>query len=220
MSELAVVTVITPTWNRHDMLLDRCIPSVQAQGYPAVEHLVISDGPDPVLAGRLSYPQLNGWRNLVYRELAAHDPQAHYGHYCRAYGIAIAAGAYITYCDDDDSLRPGHCGALADALDSHPEAGFALSRMASHGPGGTSVIGYGVPACGNVGTPMIMHRRELAEIATWDHSGQFEDWDLVLAWINAGIGYVQVDEETSDVWPSIWHGADKPRFTPLESSHG
>jgi hypothetical protein len=43
------VTIVTPTWQRHDLLLNRAIPSVQAQGYPGVEHLVISDGPDPPL---------------------------------------------------------------------------------------------------------------------------------------------------------------------------
>lgn len=41
-----LVSVITPTWNRHDLLLTRCLPSVQAQDYPAVEHVIISDGPD------------------------------------------------------------------------------------------------------------------------------------------------------------------------------
>lgn len=203
MSE-PVVTVISPTWRRHDLLLDRCIPSVQAQGYLWTEHLVISDGPDEALREKLAAPWMNGWKNLWYRELPDHDPEAHYGHHARAYGCEIAQGEYITYCDDDDALRPEHCHMLAKALDENPEAGFAVSRMASHGPGGTSVIGHGPLACGNVGTPMVMHRRSVLEHGTWDHSGQFEDWDLVLSWINAGIEYVRVDAETSDVWPSLY----------------
>jgi hypothetical protein len=187
------------------MLLGRAIPSVQAQGYPAVEHLVISDGPDPELAGRLSQPWLDGWKDLWYRELPSHDPEQHYGHYCRAYGLEIATGEYVTYCDDDDSLRPLHCSLLADALTACPEAGFAVSRMISHGPSGDAVIGHGPVACGNVGTPMIMHRRDaLGGLPGWDHAGQFEDWDFVLALINAGVPHVRVDEETADVWPSLW----------------
>lgn len=198
------VAVITPTWQRHDLLLGRCIPSVQKQGYPSVEHLVISDGPDPELAASLSMPWLDGWKDLWYRELPAHDPDPHYGHLARAFGCELTLAGYITYCDDDDSLRPEHCGLLAAALDAHPEAGFALSRMVSHGPHGEAVIGNGGPACGNTGTPMIMHRREILETAGWDHAGQFEDWDLVWAWMQAGISHVLVDAETSDVWPSLY----------------
>lgn len=204
MSEPPVVTVITPTYLRHELLLGRCIPSVQAQGYPWVEHLVISDGPDEALREKLTFPWLEGWKNLWYRELPEHDLEQHYGHLCRAYGLEIAQGEYITYCDDDDALRPEHCHMLAAALDADPEAGFAVSRMVSHGPHGESVIGHGPLACGNVGTPMIMHRRSVLEHGTWDHAGQFEDWDLVLSWINAGIRHVRVDAETSDVWPSLY----------------
>lgn len=205
MSEPSTCTIISPTWQRHELLLNRAIPSVQAQGHlPWIEHLVISDGPDEILRERLAQPWLDGWKNLWYRELPEHDPEPHYGHLCRAYGLEIAQGEYVTYLDDDDALRPEHCHMLAAALDADPEAGFAVSRMASHGPGGTTVIGHGPLACGNIGTPQIMHRRWVLEHGTWDHAGQFEDWDLVLAWINAGISHVRVDAETSDVWPSLY----------------
>ena len=204
VSPLPLVSVITPTWQRREMLLTKCIPSVQAQGYPQVEHIVVSDGPDPELAAQLQQPWLDGWRNLWYRELPEHDPERHFGHHGRAAGIEYSLGRYITYCDDDDVLRPMHCSLLAQALDKNPQAGFAVSRMLSHGPGGSSVIGYGEIACGNVGTPMIMHRREILEHGTWDHASQYEDWDLVLSWINAGITWVRVEEETCDVWPSLY----------------
>jgi glycosyl transferase family 2 len=197
------VSVVTPTWQRHEFLLGRCIPSVQAQDI-AVDHLVVSDGPDPVLAGKLSMPWLDGWDRLWYRELPEHDPEPHYGHHARAYAADMTGSDYITYCDDDDALRPEHCRLLADALDENPDAGFAVSRMLSHGPNGDSVIGSGPVACGNVGTPMIMHRRELLDVAGWDHGGQFEDWDLVWAWMQAGIEHVRVDAETCDVWPSVY----------------
>jgi glycosyltransferase involved in cell wall biosynthesis len=205
MVSLPLVTVITPTWQRHELLLKRTIPSVQAQGYPQTEHLVISDGRDSELAAQLSVPWLDGWRNLIYRELPEHDPDKHYGHLARDYGLEYAAGDYITYCDDDDALRPMHCHLLAAALDANPEAGFAVSRMVSHGPGGEAVIGHGPLACGNVGTPMVMHRRGVLDgLPGWDHAGQFEDWDFVLAMINAGIPHVRVDDETVDVWPSLY----------------
>jgi len=201
---LPLISILTPTWQRHDLLLGRAIPSVQAQGYPEVEHIVVSDGPDPELKDRLSQPWADGWRNLWYDELPVHDEEPHYGHLCRARGLELASGEYITYCDDDDALRPGHCGLLAAALGDHPDAGFAVSKMCSHSPHGESVIGEGELACGNVGTPMLMHRRSALDIATWDHAGQFEDWDLVWAWMRARVPYMRVNEVTADVWPSIW----------------
>lgn len=204
MSLVPKISVITPTWQRRDLLLERCIPSVQAQDYPSVEHLIISDGPDARLATRMITPWLHGWRDLHYRELPEHDPEGHYGHHARAYACELAIGDYITYVDDDDSLRPEHCHLMAAALDANPGAGFAVSRMVSHGPHGDAVIGLGPVACGNVGTPMIMHRPELLDIAGWDHAGQFEDWDLVWAWMQAGVEHVRVDAETSDVWPSAY----------------
>ena len=200
------VTIITPTWQRADLLLERCIPSVAAQDHPEIEHLVVSDGPDPALASRLLTPWLNGWGRVYFQQLAEHDPERHYGHHARAYGCEIATGDYIGYCDDDDSLRPEHCRLLAKALDENPDAGFAVSRMLSHGPHGDTVIGEGGLACGSVGTPMIMHRPEILDVATWDHAGQFEDWDLVWAWMQAGIQHVRVDEVTADVWPSVFRG--------------
>ena len=207
MSTPPEITVITPTWQRHGFLLDRCVPSVLNQD-TGVTHLVISDGPDPELRERMALGrQLQrqpGYHPVLFRELPEHDPEPHYGHHCRAYGCELVQAGYITYCDDDDALRPEHCRLLAEALDAHPGAGFAVSQMLSHGPHGDAVIGQGPVAAGNVGTPMIMHRRELLDVAGWDHGDAFEDWHLVWAWMQAGIQHVQVDAVTVDVWPSVY----------------
>jgi glycosyltransferase involved in cell wall biosynthesis len=198
------VTVITPTWQRHDTLTGRCIPAVQAQDTGGVEHVIVSDGPDPDLKVLLDDPELTGWKNLRYCELPVHDEAEHWGAPARNAGLDVAAGEYITYCDDDDVLRPYHCRLLAAALDACPDAGFALSRMLSNGPYGGTVIGGTEPMCGQVGTPMIMHRRSVLEHGTWSTTGRFEDWDLVARWLGAGIRFTRVQAETCDVWPSIF----------------
>jgi GT2 family glycosyltransferase len=66
-----VVTVITPTWQRHEYLFDRCIPSVMNQTYAYTEHIVVSDGPDPELRMLIEnyVPQLT---HVRYFELAEH----------------------------------------------------------------------------------------------------------------------------------------------------
>jgi len=191
--------VITPTWQRRDLLFTRCIPSVQAQDYPLVDHVVVCDGPDPVLASEFNARyQGSGPR---YYEVAVHDSEEHYGHHARLLGLEYAMGEYITYCDDDDSLRPDHCSKLAAALDAAPDAGFAVSRMVSHHAHAVTV-GWGPLAPGNIGSPMLMHRRWVLEHGTWGPASWKEDWELVERWLDAGIQYVNVDYETSDVWPS------------------
>lgn len=198
-----LVSVITPTWRRHDLLLERCIPGVQAQIYPRIEHIIVSDGPDPELRELLGSGTGNGYRRW-YFELPEHDPAEHWGHLARLHGIEYAAGDLIAYCDDDDFLRPEHCELLAAALTENPDAGFAVSRMASHGPAGTVEIGEGPVCIGNLGTPMIMHRREILTRGTWGPASMFEDWDIVNRWIHADIRHVRADAVTCDAWPSCF----------------
>jgi glycosyltransferase involved in cell wall biosynthesis len=196
-----LVSVITPTWERHDLLLGRCIPSVQAQDYPAVEHIVVSDGPDPELAAKLYKPWRDGSLKTVwYEELPAHDPQAQWGHYARLHGIDLAKGEYIAYHDDDNSWHSYHVRLLVRALEE-TGADFAYGNMAVHGRG-EYVIGSDPPAEGQIDTSMIVHRRELLDVATWRwHPGiPTIDWDLVSRWMAAGATWVRVPPVTCDYY--------------------
>ena len=51
--ELPLVSVVTSTWGRADVLMQLCIPSVIAQSYPNVERIIVSDRPDDELLGKL-----------------------------------------------------------------------------------------------------------------------------------------------------------------------
>lgn len=200
------VSVITPTWQRRDRLLNRCIPSVQAQAYAdGIVHVIVSDGPDPELHCRLhdGPPFVHP---VVFIQLPEHSPERHWGHFARLAGIEASDSQYIGYVDDDDALRPDHCRLLADALDEDPSVGWVYSSMASCGSDGTwTEIGAGAPACGQLGTPMIMHRREILKHGTWGPASATEDWELASRWMNAGVIYGHVREVTIDVWPSVYH---------------
>jgi glycosyltransferase involved in cell wall biosynthesis len=210
MADPPRVSVITPTWQRADLLLGRCVPAVQAQTYPNVEHVIVSDGDefDDIYHRLLNreqdrHPVSYGW-------LPEHAAHKHWGNLARLRALQLASGDLICYCDDDDALRPRHAEVLATALEADPSAGWAFSRMVSHRPAGETVIGdyNGPPVFGTIGTPMIMHRRGLLNIATWGADGAGEDWDLVNCWLQAGVPYVRVAEETVDVWPSqYWASA-------------
>ena len=198
-----LVSVITPTWQRHGMLLDRCVPSVQAQTYPAVEHIIVSDGPDKDLAEELADLAAANWWDIRFVQLDEWHG-LHWGSRARLAGLEHATGDVIAYLDDDDAYRPEHLATLVPALLSDPAAGFAFSLMASHQGGDPAVIGTPVPAYCNIGTPMIVHHRSLLEVATWGPPSVHEDWDLVERWLAAGTAYVHVGEVTVDVWPSAF----------------
>jgi glycosyltransferase involved in cell wall biosynthesis len=195
-----LVTVVTPTWQRHDLLFNRCIMSVQAQDYPALEHIVVSDGPDPVLASAFKDSILASTPR--YYELPEH-PDAQWGHHARLHGIDLAKGEYIAYLDDDNSWHSYHVRLLVAALEE-TGADFAYPLMAVHGRG-EYVIGTDPPACGQIDTSMIIHRRGLLDVATWRwHPGiPTIDWDLVERWMAAGVAWVRVPRVTADYY---FHG--------------
>ncbi len=190
-----LVSVITPTWQRHDVLLSRCLPSVQAQNWPH-EHVVVSDGPDAELRS-------TAWPASVrYSELPDHDPVRHWGHRARRHGLELARGEFIAYLDDDDYWEPGHLRVLAGALTADTDAGFAFSRALVHTAAGAVRIGDGRPAHGRVLSSMIMHRRRVLDIASWEAAHPAEDWLLVQAWLEVGVPYVSADAVTVHHCPS------------------
>lgn len=189
-------------------MLNRCIPGVDVQTYPGtIEHVITSDGPDPELAAKLFPPLVTKRLKRWYTSLPVHEEGLHWGHLARLHAIEHSTGELIGYVDDDDQLRPKHVELLAAALAANPGAGWAYSRMASHRPDETVEVGHGPPSCGNIGTPMIMHRRGILEHGSWGPPSALEDWEMINRWLHAGITYAQVEEVTIDVWPSIfWRG--------------
>lgn len=195
-----LVSVITPTWERWQLLLGRCIPSVLAQDYPALEHVVVSDGPDPDLRDFITAKLSLAPHPVRFAELPEHDPEAQWGHHARLHGIDLAKGEYIAYLDDDNSWRSYHVRLLVEALEE-TGASFAYPLMAVHGRG-EYVIGADPPAEGQIDTSMIVHRRGLLDVATWRWYPGIPtiDWDLVERWMAAGATWVRVPSVTCDYY--------------------
>jgi glycosyltransferase involved in cell wall biosynthesis len=192
------VSVITPTWGRHALLLGRAIPSVLTQTWPswALEHIVVSDGPDPELAA-----QLANRRRVRFAELPTHDPAYHWGHRAKLRGLELAAGELIAYLDDDNRYRPRHLELVAGALLLH-QADFAYSRMEVRLPGGGGyLVGRSPPECNHIDTSLLVHRRELLATSTWEHADDGRptvDCELALRWVEQGARWVHVPEVTVD----------------------
>jgi glycosyltransferase involved in cell wall biosynthesis len=193
-----LVSVVTPTWGRHAELTGRAIPSVQAQTYEHVEHVVVSDGPDPQLRELLDGQDVPGLRFL---ELSEHDPAARWGHWARLAGIEAAKGDLIAYLDDDNAYRENHLAVLVDVLVT-TGADFAYSRMQVRGSWGDPryVVGAKPPQYGQIDTSLIVHRRELLTVGTWEQSLPSIDWDLADRWVRGGARWAFSPETTADYY--------------------
>ncbi len=189
-----MISVVTPTWQRHDVLIDRCIPSVAAQAVP-VEHVVVSDGPDPVLRHLLA------GTGVVYAEVSEHfDDPVNVGARARNRGLEVASGDLIAYLDDDNAFLPHHVQTLAAALEANPDRDFAYSQMYRHGLG--DIIGDEPPQHGRVDSSIRMQRREThLKFGLWPVPAEYcVDWQLVQAWVLAGATWVFVPEVTVDYY--------------------
>jgi len=188
------ISVITPTWQRHDLLLARCIPSVVAQTVQ-VEHVISSDGPDPTLRERLT------GMDLVYVEVAEHaDDTCNYGARARNRGLEAATGDLIAYLDDDNVFRPHHIETLSKALIESPDRDFAYSQMFRHGLG--DVVGAEPPAFGLIDSSIIMQRRDThLKFGMWPVPAPYAvDWELINTWLNNGATWIFVPEVTVDYY--------------------
>jgi glycosyltransferase involved in cell wall biosynthesis len=182
-----LVSVITPTWQRRGVLLERCVPSVAAQTYASLEHLIVSDGPDPFLAARML------------------PVMADHPHLRCLGGLEAAKGEIVAYLDDDNAWRPDHLRLLVEALDGGVD--FAYSRMERHwGGGAVDEVGVAPPQYGRIDTSLIAHRAALTATAgTWWNHPQMEDphapdWDLVSRWVAAGATWTHVPIVTVDYY--------------------
>jgi O-antigen biosynthesis protein len=183
------ISVVTPTWKRRELLTGRCIPSVRAQTYTGpVEHVIVSDGPDPDLAG------------VRCSVLTEHRTAPNRGIWARRYGTEIATGDLIGYLDDDNAWKPYHLELLAGMLEE-TGADFAYSKARCVEPNGLGwTIGCDPPQFAQIDTSLIVHRRELLSLAQWEPSLVPADWDLVARWMNGGATWVHVPVVTLDYY--------------------
>jgi glycosyltransferase involved in cell wall biosynthesis len=105
-----LVSVIVPTFNRPEMLIDT-IHSIQKQTYRPIEIIVVNDAGrdiESMSRGQDKEGVLKYIRHPFNQGLAA----------ARNTGINAATGDYIAYLDDDDQFYPEHIETLVSFLES------------------------------------------------------------------------------------------------------
>lgn len=175
------------------------MPSVRAQTWPKVEHVIVSDGPDSALARDLA------GKPVVFAQLAQHiDGAVDYGSRARNRGLELASGELIAYLDDDNAYRPEHLATLAEVLLSDPRVDFAYSQMLTTAG---NVIGASRPQYGGIDTSIIAHRAGVPErLGMWPlpedlaFDPHAPDWGVVSRWLVGGAVWAHVPAITVDYW--------------------
>jgi glycosyltransferase involved in cell wall biosynthesis len=126
MSELPVVSIITPTYNRA-AYIDETIQSVLSQDYPHIEYIVLDDGSTDNTQELLkrhtdriiweSHPNMGEQRTV---NKALH----------------MVKGDFVAILNSDDTFLPGAIGTFVNFMQTHPEILVVYSNWIQTGPHG------------------------------------------------------------------------------------
>jgi glycosyltransferase involved in cell wall biosynthesis len=98
-----MISVITPTYKRPDLLL-RCIRSLQSQTYENYEHIIFSDH---CPKAKQVYDLVKEDKRIKFFENT--NPHVwNAGAIGKNYGVQVAESEFICYCDDDNILLTNH----------------------------------------------------------------------------------------------------------------
>lgn len=145
-----LISVVIPTYKRTE-LLRKAVASACSQDYPNLEVLVVGDG-DP------DFPsETQRWTNDPrVRAVNLSKNHGSGGAVPRNYGIMMAAGGLIAYCDDDNAWTPDHLSSLYEEL-RKTDAAYAFSSMSVDGKD----LKFDVPKPAGIDTSCVLHRKDL-----------------------------------------------------------
>lgn len=216
-----LVSVVIPTYDRHETLSARAIPSALGQTYRNIEVIVVGEGATPEVTEavrrfddkRVQYWNLNRrgpYPSDVYLAWLASGTAAFNE------AIRVASGRWIAPLDDDDAFRPRHVETLMEAARAERwEAAMGLQEV--HPPDGRPgyVIGEFPPRLSQFNLQATLYHAGLRFMELELATTVFEepnDWNLCRRWLRAGVRMGLVQATTVDIYPSWrWDGADRNR---------
>lgn len=215
MPERKLVSVVTGTYQRHDLLLD-AIENVRQQTYRPLEHVIVADGPDAALAEIVDLvacdqdlePDQSRAVPIRFVELGFHSSSLFTDSVSAApFMVAqlLARGEYQMWlADDERMLVPDHIEKLVNLLEQY-DVDFAYPRVEMTWPGSDRkvVIGHNPPRCGDV-THMLYRRDALDRGGLFrTHVGSGTDWDAFARLMASGARWAFLNEVT------LTHQVDK-----------
>ena len=97
-------TIITPTYNRNNDILKRCIDCIESQTYTNWRHLVIIDDND--LTKHISQDIINKYSSTKREFITLEKNFNNFGNTPRQYGISLSNEENIVFVDDDNVIFP------------------------------------------------------------------------------------------------------------------
>ena len=199
-----LVSIITPTWNRPDLLAET-IRHVREQDYPNLEHVVVSDGPD--LDGMMLAEWATGsaYRGRDFEQVCLGRNWS--GLMPDSFGIAPLTVGYLLargdlvmpWCDDERALVPDHISRLVGLLESSG-ADFVYPKVKiwrNGDPDGpeTTIIGTDPPAYCQI-THYLARASCFWRFGMPRWSSHPVDWSLIDDWVKAGATWAFLPECT------------------------
>jgi glycosyltransferase involved in cell wall biosynthesis len=204
-----LVSVVTPTWQRPELLAET-IRHIREQDYRPVEHVLVSDGEDRA-AARVAVAaldcaeQIDSSRDIAYRftnlgrNWSGLMPDS-FGIAPLTVGYLMARGEYLMpWCDDERALTPDHISRLVDLLES-TGADFVYPKVRiwrNGNPTGpeTRTIGTDPPAYCEI-THYLFRASTLQRFGMPRWGTHPVDWSLVWDWISRGATWAHLDDCT------------------------
>ncbi len=115
------ISVIVPVYNSIDCL-ERCVRSISAQTYAALEILLIDDGSTDGTDALCERLAREDERIRVYHKENGGASSA------RNMGIGLASGAYLGFVDSDDHIEPDMYELMMNAMHDRPGDVVQISR--------------------------------------------------------------------------------------------
>jgi glycosyltransferase involved in cell wall biosynthesis len=190
------VAVLIPARN-YGAYLSEALRSLADQTVDPVEVLVIDDAsvddtPEVLAAAASSFP------DLPLRVIRHETPRGFVASLIE--GTRATTAPYIAHVDADDRVRPRYLEALVDALENHPEAGYAYPRVELFGTESGVMLSAPFNAArlvydGNyIPHTGILRRSAYEATRGYRDLPSRADWDLWLAFLEVGYGGLFVDE--------------------------
>jgi glycosyltransferase involved in cell wall biosynthesis len=161
-----LISIITPTWNRAELLTTRTLPSLIRQTYPRWEAVVVGDACTDDTATRIASlgDRRIRFENLRKRGVYPENPLHRWmvaGSVPANRALELARGEWLGYLDDDDVLVEDHLEALLQfAKSSSAEFVFGAGEF-QRSPEEWLRIGALPPTPGNVMHSSILYRSYL-----------------------------------------------------------
>lgn len=220
-----LVSVVIPTWQSVDTLVERALPSALGQSHPNIEVVVVGDHAPPATAEAIARL---GDARVRYENLTVRGPYAEQarGSWLAAgtpgfnAGLALARGQWIAPLGDDDAFDRGHVARLLDAARRHRHE-LVYGQIRQLAPDGSeSILGGFPPQLGAINLQATLYHGGLRFLELeFGHAafGTPNDWGLIRRMLRAGVRVGMVEEVSVTYWPSPSGFETQQPREPLES---